>query len=320
MAKQKKKLEFRYYTMPEGDYVLPKLGKGWEQEYGLGYGEMQHFHNYMEIGYCYSGDGRFLVEDRTYHYGGNMFTIVPANIPHTTISKPGHICKWEFLFIDMDNFIRDEMGSSKLSTEEILRIVNKRGTLKTRANHPVLSSIILSIIRECRTENLYYRDALKGYLYALVIEILRLDEERISAHKSGRLAGYIRNSIDYIEGHYAERIRIGEIAAMCGLSESHFRKVFEEATNMKPNDYINSVRIREACRLIRREDVSMEEAGIRVGYQTPSTFNRNFRRLTGKTPYQWRAETRDHDGILSEFRISAEKGWEGINNENPPKL
>ncbi|MDY5703780.1 MAG: AraC family transcriptional regulator [Lachnospiraceae bacterium] len=310
MAKQKKKLEFRYYTLPEGDYVLPKLGKGWEQEYGVGYGEMLHFHNCLEIGYCYNGNGRLIIEDRTYHYSGNMISIIPANIPHTTISAPGHICKWEFLFVDLDEFIRNEMSSSRLPADEIIRIVNKRGTLKSKANHPVLSSIVLNIIRESRMQQLYYKDAIKGYLESLVIEILRLDEERVSVREGDKFSEYIKKAVNFVNNHYAEDIRISEMASMCGLSESHFRKVFEEAMNMKPNDYINSIRIQEACKLMRKEDLSMEELGIRVGYQTPSTFNRNFRKLTGKTPYQWKSEARSHGELLTEFKISAEKGWE----------
>jgi AraC-like DNA-binding protein len=159
-------------------------------------------------------------------------------------------------------------------------------------------------------QQLYYKDAIKGYLESLVIEILRLDEERVSVREGDKFSEYIKTAVNFVNKHYAEDIRISEMASMCGLSESHFRKVFEEAMNMKPNDYINSIRIQEACKLMRKEDLSMEELGIRVGYQTPSTFNRNFRKLTGKTPYQWKSEARSHGELLTEFKISAEKGWE----------
>ena len=67
MAKKKKRMEYRYYEIPADTYVLPLLGKGWEQEYGVGIRDMLHFHNYMEIGYCYHGDGELISEDRTYH-------------------------------------------------------------------------------------------------------------------------------------------------------------------------------------------------------------------------------------------------------------
>ena len=63
MPKQKEKIELRYYNIPDGSYVLPKIGEGWEQEYGLGMNGMLHFHNLLEIGYCYHGSGRLIIED-----------------------------------------------------------------------------------------------------------------------------------------------------------------------------------------------------------------------------------------------------------------
>ena len=311
MAREKQKIEFRYYDIPREEYVLPKLGKGWEQEYGLGYGRMLHFHNYMEIGYCYHGDGEMIIENRSYHYGDHMFTIIPANIPHTTISKPGNICKWEFLFINIDEFIRDIAQSGEISSEDMIRIINKRGTLKTRENHPLMAKLIQSIIQEYREKPLYYKESVKGYLYALVVEMLRLDEEREQAKRANRVNNYIKNAIKYVNDHYNEEIKISDMAGNSGLSESHFRRIFEETMNMKPVEYVNLVRIDKACGLIQKEDISMEDVCFRVGYQTPSTFNRNFKRLTGMTPYQWKHQEQKHDGILSNFRISAQPGWEG---------
>ena len=43
MAKKKKRMEYRYYEIPADTYVLPLLGKGWEQEYGVGIRDMLHF-------------------------------------------------------------------------------------------------------------------------------------------------------------------------------------------------------------------------------------------------------------------------------------
>ncbi len=309
MPKDKPRMEFRFYDIPKGDYVLPKLGKGWEQEYGIGYGRMLHFHNYMEIGYCYHGRGELLIEDRTYVYGNNMFTVIPENIPHTTISAPGNVCKWEFLFIDIKNFIRSEMSSEDMSVDEIIRIINKRGTLKTAINHPALNTLILKIIEECRNEQMYYKESIKGYLKSFVIEILRLDEERERAG-GNRISDFIRKAIEFINAHYAQDLKIADVAMHCGMSESHFRRMFENSMHMKPGDYLNMVRIDEACRLIRRGDRSLEQIGITVGYDTASTFIRNFKKLTDMTPQNWRRIQSSGGLVRSGYHISAQKGWE----------
>ena len=309
MPKEKPKMEFRFYNIPKGDYVLAKLGKGWEQEYGIGYGRMLHFHNYLEVGYCYRGRGELLIEDRTYIYGNKMFTIIPENIPHTTISAPGNICKWEFLFIDIKNFIRTEMNSEEMSVEEMIKIVNRRGTLKTAVNHPTLNTLILKIIEESRKEQLYYRESIKGYLRAFVIEVLRLDEERERAG-GNRISDFVRNAIEFINVHYAEDLKISDVARSCDVSESHFRRMFENSMHMKPMDYINMVRVDEACRLIRRRENSLEQIGISVGYDTASTFIRNFKKLTDMTPRQWRDVQAQRGIVRSGYHISAQKGWE----------
>ncbi len=281
MAKKKRRIEYRYYDMPSGSYILPLLGKGWEQEYGVGIREMLHFHNYLEIGYCYNGDGELIIEDRVYQYHGSMFSVIPANIPHTTNSRPGHICKWEFLFIDIEGFIKNEMHMDAMREGAVLSVINRRGTLKSEQNHGVMSRLILNIIRECREQSIYYTESIKGYLYALVIEMMRLADERVE-----------------------------DVAMASGLSESHFRRIFEEAMNMKPLDYVNLVRVDRACIMMAKEDLSMEEISFRVGYQTQSTFNRNFKRLTGYSPHQWKRKENSHEGILKNYQISALKGWE----------
>lgn len=311
MSKQKSKIEFRYYEMPIGEYIRPLLGQGWEQEYGVGYHGMLHFHNYLEIGYCYHGQGEFIIDDRTYRYGDHMLTWLPANIPHTTNSDDGHICKWEYLFVDIESFIRNEMNGGKIVADDIIKILNKRGMINTRKNYPIIGDLIQNIIREYRSEEAHYRESAKGYLRALVIEMLRIEEKREQARRNVRLGHYVKGAIEYIGQNYEKDIKVADIAADCGLSESHFRRIFEESMNMKPVDYINLVRIKNACELIENEDNSMNQVGIRVGYLTPSSFNRNFKRLTGMTPHQWKVEKVDKERTnIKGYKISAKPGWE----------
>jgi len=307
---KKTEVEFRYYTMPADSYVLPKLGKGWEQEYGLGYGEQLHFHNYAEIGYCYNGHGRLIIDDREYRYEGNMLSFIPERIPHTTISDPGNICKWEFLFIDIDNFVKNEMGTCGMNTDDILRIINKRGTLKSKAHHERLDSIVRAIIEECRDRNPYYAESLKGYLRALVVELLRLEEEREAVKKRKAFTKSIEKALSYVDDHYAEDVRISDMADACALSESHFRRTFENIMQMKPLDYVNFVRVKNACDMLEKSEDSIQEVSYKVGFPTLSTFNRNFRKVTGTTPNRWRRQSGDQEQKLRGYHISAKKGWE----------
>ncbi len=304
-------IEFRYYDMPVEQYVLPKIGKGWEQQYGVAESGKLHFHNYLEIGFCYHGRGKLVISDQAFRYGDQMFTIIPANIPHTTESDPGNICKWEYLFIDSDSFIRNEMKDCKIPSDEIIRIVNKQGIFRTVEKNTHTAEIIHFLIEECRTEAPFYEESLKGYLRSLIIDILRMDQAQEKVNNNVRYNDFVEKATGYVKEHYAEDIKVRDIAEYCGLSESHFRRIFEEITNMKPMDYVNMVRIDKACMLLIKENISMQDLGKIVGYQTASSFNRNFRHLTGMSPLQWRnKETKNGKNSLKHYHISALKGWE----------
>ena len=303
------KIEFRYYELPPDSYVLPKLGRGWEREYGADVKGMLHFHNLLEIGYCYQGHGDLFISDRDYRYGDDMFTVIPANIYHTTESDAGNICKWEFLFIDMDSFIKNEMKECRMSPDEIIKIVNRRGVIEAAESHSRMAHLIRLIIEECREQNKYYKESLKGYIRTLVIEIMRLDEEITQIGQNVKLNHYVDKAASYIERHYDEPIKVEDLASECGLSESHFRRIFKDSTNMKPLDYVNLIRINKACDLLRSGDYSMLDVGRKVGYQTASSFNRNFRELTGMSPLQWRMKSKKDGTLVKGHKISAQKGW-----------
>ena len=107
MAKKRKKpkMEFRYYQMPAGSPILALLGKKWRQNYGRDI-DYLHFHNYLEIGFCYEGTGDLILGEDTVRFGGREFSVLPPNFPHTTNSDPGDLSRWEYLFIDVEGFLR----------------------------------------------------------------------------------------------------------------------------------------------------------------------------------------------------------------------
>lgn len=58
------------------------------------------------------------------------------------------------------------------------------------------------------------------------------------------------------------------------------------------SQYINDIRISEACRLLRDTDMSVTSAMLDAGFQTKSNFNREFRRVTTLSPVSWREQHR----------------------------
>jgi AraC-like DNA-binding protein len=99
------------------------------------------------------------------------------------------------------------------------------------------------------------------------------------------------------------------LAYLCHMSETHFRRLFAEYMNMAPVEYINLVRVQMACENMKKANDSMNDIAIKSGFESTSTFNRNFKRIVGTTPYQWKKDPYNYESKLLLFNISAAKGW-----------
>ena len=87
-------MEYRYYEIPEGSPVLALLGDKWVQNYGREI-DYLHFHNHLEVGFCYYGEGTVTFKEEDIPFDSNMFTVVPKNFPHTTNSTGDSVSYWE---------------------------------------------------------------------------------------------------------------------------------------------------------------------------------------------------------------------------------
>lgn len=79
-----------------------------------------------------------------------------------------------------------------------------------------------------------------------------------------------------------------DLAVLCQMSSSYFRRVFTETMGIGPLEYLNQTRIMRACTLLQMTDYSILEVCESVGFGSLSTFNRHFSDVMGQTPTAWR--------------------------------
>lgn len=310
-SRKKLKMEFRFYEVPQNEYVLPLLGENWIREYGSDT-LMQHFHNLMEIGYCVSGEGELVLDDLTLPYGPGMLTIIPRNFPHDTISKIGTKSYWEYIFFDPKDILRDTYPEDRIFVEQIEKLVNEREQYYRAGENEYLVRIVRMLMDECRNRRSYSGECIRGMLLSLVMAIARQDNNPETREENFRNRGgiyRISSALEHISKRYMENIKLETLAACDNLSETHFRRLFVEYMNMTPVEYINLVRVQQACELMKTTQCSMEELAGRVGYTTVSTFNRNFRKIIGTSPYQYKKSSENYQGRLLNAKVSVKKGW-----------
>lgn len=301
-------MEFRYYEIPQNEPLLARMGDMWIMEYGWQV-DFLHFHNLLEIGYCYYGEGDMIFDDTVCRFGSGAITSIPANYIHTTNSDEGTLGSWEYLFIDVEDTINTLYKDNLTFAQEIIKSINKRAFLVWEEENETLGEIIKIIFREIREKKKFYLESVRGLVLPLLMEIARINEA-LPNKVNNRVTNVMQigPALDYVSLFYYRDIKVCELAFSCHMSESYFRKIFEICMNMTPLEYTNMIRIQKACDLMKKSQDSMSMISQKVGFETQTTFNRNFKRFLGTTPYQWKNHPDNYEGKLLNFKISAQKG------------
>ena len=93
----------------------------------------------------------------------------------------------------------------------------------------------------------------------------------------------------FLQERYADALTLPGIASRFGFNPSYFSRLFHRQAGLPLVEYINGVRIRRSCVLLKRTSLGVLEIALSVGYNNLSHYNRYFRRLVGMSPREYRA-------------------------------
>ncbi|MEC0371751.1 AraC family transcriptional regulator [Paenibacillus chibensis] len=292
------------YKVVSQPYVLPSdFPVDWMNNYVQGDDEITylHFHNCIEIGYCFEGSGVFFIEDKVLPYAQGDVSIIFPNQLHLAQSLKGNVSKWHFCFVDPKALFSADAVSSgfwdragKQSHPGFCNIV-------TSDKHAEVVRLTDNAMKELERRQPGYESAAKGYIWTLLTLIGRqtmLQDEGIPEAAASRADRHdmhkISKALEYISQHYMDSVPVQRLAGVCCLSVTHFRRIFRKCMGMAPLDYINNVRIQVAAALLCHSDNSVLAISEEVGYATLSSFNRQFKRVMGEAPTRWRTRKKNH--------------------------
>jgi len=101
---------------------------------------------------------------------------------------------------------------------------------------------------------------------------------------SGGATRRISKAVEQLRENIDRPIKIENIARELGMSVSGFHHHFKSVTAMSPLQFQKQIRLQEARRLMLGEDLDAASAGFRVGYEDPSYFSREYKKLFGAPP------------------------------------
>ena len=130
-----------------------------------------------------------------------------------------------------------------------------------------------------------------GLAQALAVHLARRYMDVGAVPGKATLPAYkLRVLTSWMEQHLDQPFNLGALAAMTGISEFHFNRLFKRAIGLPPSQYQIKLRISAARRLLRETDTSVVDVANMVGYSNPSHFSQLFRKHAGLSPSVYRRQ------------------------------
>ncbi|MEP2782733.1 MAG: AraC family transcriptional regulator [Pseudoruegeria sp.] len=99
----------------------------------------------------------------------------------------------------------------------------------------------------------------------------------------------LRDVRAWVESHMESNIKLSDLAALAGLSEFHFHRMFKTSCGMSPHNWITQLRIKRAKEILTKQPLA--QVSVACGFSSQSHFTRRFKEQTGVTPGAYRRMT-----------------------------
>ena len=160
------------------------------------------------------------------------------------------------------------------------------GMLLARTSAPLLDAVLrvvrlmdtpdeAAVLAPLALREIHYR-VLTGELGLRLRELCAADGQ----------AQRIVRAIDLLKSRYTEPLRVEDLAEAAHMSTSSLHHRFKAVTSISPLQFQKQLRLQEARRLMLMDGIDASAASHRVGYESPSQFSREYRRLFGAPPRQ----------------------------------
>lgn len=252
-----------------------------------------HYHDVLEIGYCYEGDGIFFINEKVLSFTSGNACIIFRNQYHIARSNKGTESKWDFIVLDPVALL------SHLKLEEIELISRAAqgsrdfNPILTKEEQPEMIQFIQIILEELRLRSEGYQSAVRAGVWALMMKLFRLQAQDSFISEQQPVVDddlhRIAPALNRITEQYASPLTVEELAKLCKLSTTSFRRIFQRALRVSPKVYLNRVRLKMATILLRESTTPIIEVSYRSGFQSLSSFNRGFQKELGMTPREWKS-------------------------------
>lgn len=256
-----------------------------------------HRHKEIQITWIIKGEGSLLVSGNVHPFKPGMLFMIGANQPHIfksdsryfEKSRPGSC---QSLTVFFDPMAQQESLWNLPEMRKAKQWLEKFPTgcqLASPASKKIIE-LLLSLKASKGIQQLTRFLEIISYLSSHPKELQTLSGADFLPSYTETEGQRLNNIFQYTLQHYSEPIGLDQVAALAHLTVPAFCRYFKNRTRKTFIQFLNEVRINEACKMLANEQLSISSIAYSTGFSHTSSFIRTFKKLTGKPPLQYRKD------------------------------
>ena len=254
-----------------------------------------HWHEEFEVSHIYEGSADFICGEMKFTSKKGDIIITQPNVTHSIYPHKGKRQIYDTIVFHPD--ILGQSSSDRYVQNCVVPLI--RGELHLpvhiTTDHPQyerLSNSIRTIIdcakKDTPFEDMLLRSELLHFLWVLVTWSVSQSGANSSLVSSPSKDNDIKMVLLYIQNHFQESISVSQLAQTIHVSQSYFMALFKKNVGLSAIEYLLHCRINYACRQLISTNRKISEIAYDSGFSNQSNFNRQFIRLIGCTPAEYR--------------------------------
>ncbi len=250
-----------------------------------------HWHSEFEINYVLRGEGDFICgNDRFRAKQGDMF-VIPPNMLHA--AYPGRDKELIYQALVFHPVMLGANLNDRCTIECIRPLMNGTAMIRTMVTRDAVNyghiKACMEQIFMCVTEEVLYADLLLKSELMKLFWLLETDGERLCREDTGiDYCEIIRPALEYMIINFRENVSVVQLADLTHLSQSYFMGCFKRAVGISAIGYLAQLRINAACEYLSSTGKKISDIAFECGYGNLSNFNRQFKKITGYSPNEYR--------------------------------
>ncbi len=255
-----------------------------------------HFHPEFEICLTEKSTGKRFVGTNIENFQEGDLVLLGSMLPHAFENDPIYKEGRNDLFAQtlVVQFKMEIFGESLLKLPEmnnVLKLLEKSkfGIEVYGTTRKVIEKELANLVELAGAEKLLKLLEILVYL-SKSAETRSIVKGNYSKSFRSSDSGRINVVYNYIVDNFHSDIRIKDVAELANLTESSFCKYFKQRTSKPFSLFLNEIRIKHSCKLLIENNDSINQICQKSGFNNLSNFNKQFKKIIGKTPREYQNE------------------------------